>query len=102
MFRCLRASFSKVLVRFLAGEQYEWLKMDLAKFNRSVTPWLVVTWYPPWYSTYTAHYKEAECMKVAMEELLYSYGTDIVFNGHVRKETQPCLFFPERVMDIAK
>ena len=60
--------------------------MDLAKFNRSVTPWLVVTWHPPWYSTYTAHYKEAECMKVAMEELLYSYGTDIVFNGHVRKK----------------
>ncbi|WZZ29855.1 hypothetical protein YC2023_013256 [Brassica napus] len=66
-----------------SGEQYEWLKRDLAKFNRSVTPWLVVTWHPPWYSTYTAHYKEAECMKVAMEELLYSYGTDIVFNGHV-------------------
>ncbi|KAH0944085.1 hypothetical protein HID58_003722 [Brassica napus] len=73
-----------------SGEQYEWLKRDLAKFNRSVTPWLVVTWHPPWYSTYTAHYKEAEYMKVAMEELLYSYGTDIIFNGHVRIGTQTC------------
>uniref|UniRef100_A0A1J3ECL3 Purple acid phosphatase n=1 Tax=Noccaea caerulescens TaxID=107243 RepID=A0A1J3ECL3_NOCCA len=66
-----------------SGKQYEWLKKDLEKVDRSVTPWLVATWHPPWYSTYTAHYREAECMKEAMEELLYSYGTDIVFNGHV-------------------
>ncbi|KAL0358408.1 UNVERIFIED_CONTAM: Purple acid phosphatase 15 [Sesamum angustifolium] len=31
----------------------------------------------------SAHYREAECMKVAMEDLLYQYGVDIVFNGHV-------------------
>ncbi|KAL9827913.1 Purple acid phosphatase 15 [Arabidopsis thaliana] len=66
-----------------SAEQYEWLKKDLAKVDRSVTPWLVASWHPPWYSSYTAHYREAECMKEAMEELLYSYGTDIVFNGHV-------------------
>ncbi|XP_010486254.1 PREDICTED: purple acid phosphatase 15 isoform X2 [Camelina sativa] len=66
-----------------SAEQYEWLKKDLAKVDRSVTPWLVASWHPPWYSSYTAHYREAECMKEALEELLYSYGTDIVFNGHV-------------------
>lgn len=48
-----------------------------------MTPWLVATWHPPWYSTYKAHYREAECMKVAMEELLYKYAVDLVFNGHV-------------------
>ncbi|KAL0458588.1 UNVERIFIED_CONTAM: Purple acid phosphatase 15 [Sesamum latifolium] len=31
----------------------------------------------------SAHYREAECMKVAMEDLLYQYGVDIVFNGHI-------------------
>ncbi|KAJ0091813.1 hypothetical protein Patl1_26002 [Pistacia atlantica] len=66
-----------------SGEQYKWLKRDLAKVDREVTPWLVATWHPPWYSTYTAHYREAECMRVAMEELLYQYSVDIVFNGHV-------------------
>ncbi|KAL1211928.1 Purple acid phosphatase 15 [Cardamine amara subsp. amara] len=66
-----------------SAEQYEWLKKDLAEVDRSVTPWLVASWHPPWYSSYTAHYREAECMKEALEELLYSYGTDIVFNGHV-------------------
>ncbi|CAD6334979.1 unnamed protein product [Miscanthus lutarioriparius] len=30
-----------------------------------------------------AHYREAECMRVEMEELLYAYGVDVVFTGHV-------------------
>uniref|UniRef100_A0A1D1ZGA6 Purple acid phosphatase n=1 Tax=Anthurium amnicola TaxID=1678845 RepID=A0A1D1ZGA6_9ARAE len=66
-----------------SGAQYKWLERDLAKVDRSVTPWLIATWHAPWYSTYKAHYREAECMRVEMEELLYSYGVDIVFNGHV-------------------
>ncbi|TMX03589.1 hypothetical protein EJD97_015703 [Solanum chilense] len=66
-----------------SDDQYMWLEKDLANVDRTVTPWLVATWHPPWYSTYTAHYREAECMKVAMEELLYEYGVDLVFNGHV-------------------
>ncbi|XP_022758673.1 purple acid phosphatase 15 [Durio zibethinus] len=66
-----------------SAEQYSWLVRDLANVDRSVTPWLVAAWHPPWYSSYKAHYKEAECMRVAMEELLYSYGVDIVYNGHV-------------------
>ncbi|KAK1270133.1 Purple acid phosphatase 15 [Acorus gramineus] len=66
-----------------SSDQYKWLERDLANVDRSVTPWLVATWHPPWYSTYKAHYREAECMRVAMEDLLYSYGVDLVFNGHV-------------------
>lgn len=57
----------------------------MASVDREVTPWLVATWHPPWYSTYKAHYREAECMRVEMEDLLYKYGVDIVFNGHVSK-----------------
>ncbi|CAL5416705.1 unnamed protein product [Camellia sinensis] len=66
-----------------SADQYKWLERDLAKVDRKVTPWLVATWHPPWYSSYKAHYREAECMKVAMEQLLYKYGVDMVFNGHV-------------------
>ncbi|KZV37839.1 purple acid phosphatase 15 [Dorcoceras hygrometricum] len=66
-----------------SDDQYKWLHKDLESVNRDVTPWLIATWHPPWYTTYTAHYREAECMKVAMEDLLYEYGVDIVFNGHV-------------------
>lgn len=58
----------------------------MAKMDRSTTPWLVAAWHPPWYSSYKAHYRDAECMRIAMEELLYSYGVDIVFNGHVSND----------------
>ncbi|PKA61256.1 Purple acid phosphatase 15 [Apostasia shenzhenica] len=66
-----------------SGEQYKWLLRDLASVDRKVTPWLIASWHPPWYSTYVSHYREAECMRVQMEELLFSYGVDVVFNGHV-------------------
>ncbi|KAE7998001.1 hypothetical protein FH972_002581 [Carpinus fangiana] len=65
------------------ADQYKWLERDLANVDRSITPWLVAAWHPPWYNSYNAHYREVECMRVAMEDLLYSYGVDIVFNGHV-------------------
>ncbi|XP_052185132.1 purple acid phosphatase 15 isoform X2 [Diospyros lotus] len=64
------------------GDQYKWLERDLANVNRSVTPWLIAAWHPPWYNSYAAHYREVECMRMEMEDLLYSYGVDIVFNGH--------------------
>ncbi|CAD6207641.1 unnamed protein product [Miscanthus lutarioriparius] len=66
-----------------SGAQYRWLEEDLVKVDRSVTPWLIAGWHAPWYTTYKAHYREAECMRVEMEELLYAYGVDVVFTGHV-------------------
>ncbi|XVF38069.1 hypothetical protein REPUB_Repub20aG0066000 [Reevesia pubescens] len=65
------------------GTQYAWLKEDLQKVDRSVIPWLVAAWHPPWYNSYNSHYQEFECMRLEMEELLYQYGVDIVFSGHV-------------------
>lgn len=75
------------------GDQYKWLERDLANVDRSKTPWLVAAWHPPWFSSYKAHYREVECMRVAMEELLYSHGVDIVFNGHVSDVTILMFFF---------
>lgn len=66
-----------------SSDQYKWLQRDLANVDREVTPWLVGVWHPPWYNTYVSHYKEVECMRVAMEELLYNAGVDVIFNGHV-------------------
>ncbi|KAK8275844.1 hypothetical protein V6Z12_D10G162000 [Gossypium hirsutum] len=65
------------------GAQYAWLKEDLRKVDRTVTPWLVTAWHPPWYNSYSSHYQEFECMRQEMEQLLYHYGVDIVFSGHV-------------------
>ncbi|QHO17226.1 Purple acid phosphatase [Arachis hypogaea] len=65
------------------GAQFAWLKQDLQSLDRSVTPWLVAAWHPPWYNSYASHYQEFECMRFEMEALLYQYGVDIVFYGHV-------------------
>ncbi|GJU79379.1 ribonuclease H-like domain-containing protein [Tanacetum coccineum] len=65
-----------------SADQYKWLQRDLEKVDRGVTLWLVGVWHPPWYNTYVSYYKEVECMRVAMEELLYNAGVDIIFNGH--------------------
>ncbi|KAG7547734.1 Purple acid phosphatase-like N-terminal [Arabidopsis suecica] len=65
------------------GAQYAWLKEDLSKVDRAVTPWLVATMHPPWYNSYSSHYQEFECMRQEMEELLYQHRVDIVFAGHV-------------------
>ncbi|KAH9650205.1 Purple acid phosphatase [Citrus sinensis] len=65
------------------GAQYAWLKEDLHKLDRTVTPWLAAAWHPPWYNSYSSHYQEFECMRQEMEALLYQYGVDIVFSGHV-------------------
>ncbi|WOH16209.1 hypothetical protein DCAR_0935758 [Daucus carota subsp. sativus] len=65
------------------GAQFSWLKKDLKRFNRGVTPWLVAVWHPPWYNSYSSHYQEFECMRLEMEAILYEYKVDIVFSGHV-------------------
>ncbi|XP_043705957.1 purple acid phosphatase 23 isoform X2 [Telopea speciosissima] len=65
------------------GAQYAWLKKDLHQVDRSVTPWVVAAWHPPWYNSYSSHYQEFECMRQEMEALLYQYGVDVVFSGHV-------------------
>lgn len=82
------------------GHQYSWLKSDLEKVNREITPWLIAAWHPPWYNSYTSHYREVECMRLEMEDLLYEHGVDAVFSGHVhayercnrvyRYELDPC------------
>lgn len=68
----------------LAADQYIWLENDLRNTNRSETPWVVATWSLPWYSTFRGHYREGESMRINLEDLLYSYQVDIVFNSQVR------------------
>lgn len=65
------------------SEQYEWLEKDLAKVDRSRTPWLIVGMHAPWYNSNVAHQGEMEGMRSTMESLLFQYGVDMVFAGHV-------------------
>ncbi|KAM7526071.1 hypothetical protein LguiA_015973 [Lonicera macranthoides] len=67
------------------SDQYKWLKSDLGKVDRGITPWLVVLIHAPWYNSNYAHQGEHESvdMKKDMEETLYEARVDVVFAGHV-------------------
>ncbi|OOF93875.1 hypothetical protein ASPCADRAFT_407369 [Aspergillus carbonarius ITEM 5010] len=64
-----------------AYEQWHWLKQDLAKVDRSKTPWVFVMSHRPMYSSayssYQLHVREA------FEGLLLEYGVDAYFSGHI-------------------
>lgn len=59
--------------------QYKWLQQDLAKVDRSKTPWVFVMSHRPMYSSayssYQLHVREA------FEGLLLKYGVDAYFSG---------------------
>eukprot|EP01041_Mallomonas_annulata_P004203 gene4203-8363_t len=66
------------------SRQYRWLEGHLrGTLDRGRTPWLVVMLHAPWYNTNEGHWKESESMRTDMEELLYTFGVDVVLAGHV-------------------
>jgi len=65
------------------SKQYKWLAGELEAVDREKTPWLIVAFHAPWYSTYVRHYRENAEMQKYMEPILYKYKVDVVLNGHV-------------------
>lgn len=63
--------------------QYEWLNYDLARVDRSLTPWIIGLWHSPWYTSCSKHpMKETEDMRGHLEDIVHEAGFDIVFTGH--------------------
>ncbi|PKI38601.1 hypothetical protein CRG98_041034 [Punica granatum] len=76
--------------------QYEWLKAELPKVNRTETPWLIVLVHAPMYNSYNYHYMEGEAMRVVFEPWFVEHKVDIVFAGHVHAYERT-----ERISNIA-
>lgn len=68
-----------------ASVQYKWLSNDLAKVDRSVTPWIFVVVHCPWYNSNMDHHDEFQTvdMRKNMEKLFYNNNVNAVFAGHV-------------------
>jgi len=71
----------------LAGsKQREWLdNIALPSVDRNLTPWLVVIFHTPMYTTFANHYGElnAAVMKASgLRELFDCYGVNLVVSGH--------------------
>lgn len=62
------------------NEQVDWLAADLAKVDRTKTPWIIVGGHRPWYVNAEDPVITAQD---SFEDILYQYGADLVLNGHV-------------------
>lgn len=64
--------------------QYTWLEKELQRVDRHRTPWLLVAFHSPLYTTFLGHIDETEArkMKEAMEPLFVQYGVNLVVSGH--------------------
>jgi len=65
--------------------QYKWFTEDLAKVDRSKTPWIVVGMHAPFYNSNRKHHDEAEevGMRQVYEDQLLFAEVDVIFSGHV-------------------
>ncbi|KAJ4155504.1 hypothetical protein LMH87_000744 [Akanthomyces muscarius] len=62
-------------------EQYKWLQEDLAKVDRTKTPWVIAMSHRPMYSSQVSAYQEN--MRNAFEDLFLKYGVDAYLSGHI-------------------
>ncbi|GAQ79694.1 purple acid phosphatase [Klebsormidium nitens] len=80
----VRMIFMNQYLPYTAGtDQYNFVVAELAKVDRSVTPWLFVLFHSPWYVSYMTHYKEWECLRAVYEDIFYANGVDIIMHGHI-------------------
>ena len=66
-----------------ASTQTFFLKSDLAKVNRTRTPWLLVGFHAPWYNANTQHFLQVDDMRVEYEPLFLAARVNVVMVGHV-------------------
>jgi hypothetical protein len=78
------------LTTFIGGDnfnsssvQYQWFEKTLKAINRTETPWVIVNFHFPMYSSYAGGYQGVECFRLSYEPLFYTYGVDVAFNGHI-------------------
>jgi hypothetical protein len=71
--------------------QQIWLEEDLSGVDRTVTPWVVVSFHQPYVNSNTAHSitTEGAPMQAAIEDTLMQHKVDLVFSGHVHVSTTP-------------
>jgi acid phosphatase type 7 len=65
--------------------QYEWLHNELQfRFDRAMTPWLLVVFHCPLYTLFEGHVNERQSvrMKLFTEPLFVQYGVNVVVSGH--------------------
>jgi len=73
--------------------QYVWLQRDLEAVDRTRTPWVVMSWHVPFYTSSLTHPMELQDadgpmadgaqQRADMEDLINQHGVDFTIQGHV-------------------
>ncbi|KAK9812080.1 hypothetical protein WJX73_004456 [Symbiochloris irregularis] len=80
----VHAVFLSVYADYTPGSpQWQWLYEDLSQVNRTTTPWIILNFHNPWYTTDGYSWKQYDQMRVSMEEMTHQFGVDAFFYGHV-------------------
>ncbi|KII69413.1 putative inactive purple acid phosphatase 9 [Thelohanellus kitauei] len=74
------------------SNQYRWLEQDLAKVNRALKPWVIVSIHRSLYiSAPPQHYDEAtDVLRQHLEKLLIKYNVNFVLSGHYHSYERTC------------
>jgi Icc-related predicted phosphoesterase len=67
----------------LSTDMYDWFVSDLKSVDRTVTPWLVLSFHRPFYNTNKAHYGQMQDFQAIYEPLIHRFCVDFVITGHV-------------------
>lgn len=86
----------------IGSPQYEWLVAELdSRVNRTATPWLIVSFHCPLYTTFTGHVNESQSlqMKASMEPLFHRHKVNLVISGHDHGYMRTHSLFPNGTID---
>ncbi len=76
--------------KIVQNNMINWLINDLTiankPYNRELRPWIIVHYHRPTYSTWGNYPITSSCAPAIFEAIMYEYGVDIVFAGHVHNQ----------------
>lgn len=84
------------------SQQYKWLKHDLKRVDRCVTPWVVLAMHRPMYVVFPHKSNRivGEHLRRQLEALLNKHRVDLVFSGHVHSYARTCNVLAGKCTDM--